>query len=102
MSPNQGGPAILAFDVPDDIITWQQMSIFHSARALAKTKKPELYAAAYRSCPGTADRRLEIWLVPMSIGKLLPTLPLWIGPDHAVPLHLEQAYRRACKSSRIK
>lgn len=91
-----------------DIVKLRLVNMHHElfrlltlAKGKTKLKKPELYAAAYRACPGSAERRLEYWLEPLSIGKALPTLPLWIGPDMSVPLNLEQAYRKACKSSRI-
>jgi hypothetical protein len=92
-----------------DVVNLRPANLHHDlfrllklAKGKAKPRRPELYAAAYRACPGSTDRRLEYCLEPLSIGKSLPTLPLWIGPDQAVPLDLEQAYRKACKSSRIR
>lgn len=60
-----------------------------------------LYAASYRSKPQKNECRLEYWVEPLAVGADLPTVPLWLGPDLCVPLNLDQAYRRACDSSRI-
>jgi hypothetical protein len=66
-----------------------------------KERGPELYAAAYRAQPAARKPRLEYWLEPLGVGEPLPTMPLWIGRDLVVPLDLEQAYQKACTSSRI-
>jgi hypothetical protein len=34
---------------------------------------------------------LEIWAEPLAVGAAIPTIPLWLGPDLAVPLELESA-----------
>ena len=60
-----------------------------------------LFAAAYRSVPTEDAHDLESWREPLSVGRPLPTLPLWIAPDLVLPLDLEQAYTRACHVSRI-
>ncbi len=60
-----------------------------------------LYAAAYRPSQAKDGVHLDYWMETLAIGSSLPTLPLWIGPDLCVPLPLDQAYSRACTSSRI-
>ena len=62
---------------------------------------PPLYAAACRWNPVGRSGRLETWMSVMEIGKPLPTLPLWLSPDLAVPLNLETSYEETCRVLRI-
>ncbi len=45
---------------------------------------------------------MEVWLESLAIGSTLPTLPLWISPDQAVPIDLEQTYLKSCELLRIR
>jgi hypothetical protein len=61
----------------------------------------ELYAAACRSVPPDEPGRLETWITPLTVGALLPTLPLWLEADLAVPLDLERSYETTFVELRI-
>jgi hypothetical protein len=66
---------------------------------------PAIYAVACRATktsvkPGT-PWQLETWFEPLRIGQPLPTLPLWLADDLAVPLDLEGSYEETCKVLRI-
>jgi len=61
-----------------------------------------LYAVAYRLKVQEEAQRLELWPEELRIGAMLPTLPLWIGEDEAVPLDLEASYVAACELLRIR
>lgn len=50
-----------------------------------------LFAASYRGVTEADRLRLEIWAEPLAAGAAIPTIPLWLGPDLAVPLELESA-----------
>ena len=39
---------------------------------------------------------LESVARPLVVGQPLPTLPLWLSEELAVPLDLEQSYEQAC------
>jgi hypothetical protein len=61
-----------------------------------------LYAVAYRVKRRDDDRhQLELWPHVLEIGRGLPTLPLWISEETAVPLDLEAAYRTAGEMLRL-
>ncbi len=66
---------------------------------------PATYAVACRATKTTvkpgAPWQLETWLGPMRVGQPLPTLPLWLADDLAVPLDLEGSYEETCKVLRI-
>ena len=64
-------------------------------------KSPTIYGA---TCRGTQKRQtwlFETWMYPFAIGRPLPTLPLWLGDDLAVPLELEASYEETCRALRI-
>jgi hypothetical protein len=63
--------------------------------------KPELYAVACRVAGASLGTQLELWPELLQIGSELPTLPLWIGPELAIPLDLEQSYTAACGTPRL-
>jgi hypothetical protein len=62
---------------------------------------PALYAVACRW--GRSENRglLETWMNPLAIGQPLPTLPLWLADDFAVPLELEPSYEETRRILRI-
>jgi hypothetical protein len=63
---------------------------------------PDLYAVSYRTFTSARKGRLQAWEEPLGLGKALPVVPLWIGPEQVVPLDLEASYRETCESLRIR
>ena len=66
---------------------------------------PPLYATACR-WKSTTDSprprsRLQTWAYPLAVGQPLPTLPLWLADNLAVPLELEASYEETCRTLRI-
>lgn len=57
-----------------------------------ETDAAQLYAAACRATPQTEPTRLETWITPLELDVPLPTLPLWLEDDLALPLNLERSY----------
>jgi hypothetical protein len=62
---------------------------------------PAIYAAACRWRPRGASRWLEVWNRPLSIGRPLPCLPLWLTDELAIRLDLETSYEQTCSDLRI-
>lgn len=62
-----------------------------------------LAVVSYRTAKPAADApvRLDAWPFPLAVGQELPTVPLWLAADLAVPLELEWSYRAACRSLRL-
>ena len=54
------------------------------------------YAASCRWRENGKRKMLEAWSHVLSLGKPLPTLPLWLSAELVVPLDLEQSYEQAC------
>ena len=43
----------------------------------------------------------ESWAHALEVGRSLPTMPLWLAADFAVPLELESTYEETCRVLRI-
>ncbi len=62
------------------------------------------YAATCRPVDRKGEGRgrlLESWSHPLTLGQPLPTLPLWLAEDLALPLDLEPSYEQTCRVLRI-
>ena len=59
------------------------------------------YAASLRFQKPAQRTRLQTWAYPLVIGQPLPTLPLWLADNFAVPLELEASYEETCRILRI-
>jgi Protein of unknown function (DUF4058) len=57
------------------------------------------HAAACRWAGGKGEEpsMVETWAHPLAVGRALPTLPLWLDEDLAVPLDLEESYEETCR-----
>lgn len=62
----------------------------------AAAVQTDLYAVSYRTAGVGTKLRLEAWPFALAVGAPLPTLPLWLSPVLAVPVHLEASYAAAC------
>jgi hypothetical protein len=60
-----------------------------------------VYRATRTTSADGPGLRLDVSPFPVGIGQELPTVPLWLDRDLAVPLELEITYRKACESLRI-
>ena len=62
---------------------------------------PLLHAASCRWSRRDDTWLLETWAHPLTLGRPLPTLPLWLAEDLALPLELEPSYEETCRVLRI-
>jgi hypothetical protein len=62
---------------------------------------PSLYAVACRPRRKGDGWLLESWARALTVGRPLPTLPLWLAEDLAMPLDLEESYEETCRILRI-
>jgi hypothetical protein len=60
-----------------------------------------LYAVAYRTTQSDGAAQLEIWQENLTIGGLLPTLPLCLKGGLYLPIELERTYQHTCDRQRI-
>jgi hypothetical protein len=57
---------------------------------------PPLYTAACRLSRRANEWLLETWPQSLGLGQPLPTVPLWLADNLAVPLELEESYEQSC------
>jgi hypothetical protein len=57
---------------------------------------PPLYVTACRLTKRADEWLLESWAMPLELGRPLPTVPLWLADNLAVPLELEESYEQSC------
>jgi hypothetical protein len=62
---------------------------------------PSLYTAACRWARRDEAWHFESWAYTLALGQPLPTLPLWLTEDFAVPLDLEASYEETCRGLRL-
>ena len=86
-----------------DLVTVKRFNLYvelltaigHSDPTMSNSP-PDLYAASCRWTREGKQTLLQAWSHGLTLGQPLPTLPLWLAPDLAVPLNLEQSYEQAC------
>jgi hypothetical protein len=91
-----------------DLVTTRQFNLYGDLLDLIgradpslAPEAPPLYAVVCRWRRGTDSWRLETWAHALAVGQALPTLPLWLADNLAVPLELEASYEEACRILRI-
>jgi len=78
------------------------LATFGEADPTFLSDPPAMYAATCRRRYAGQSWRLESWAYPLSIGAPLPTLPLWLNNEIAVPLELDATYEETCRVLRIR
>lgn len=91
-----------------DLVTARQFNLYSDLLALIGHADPSLahddpplYGAVCRLRREDDRSRLETWAHAFTIGRPLPTLPLWLTDDLAVPLELEASYEQTCRVLRL-
>lgn len=91
-----------------DIVTSRRFNLYRQlleligqADAAPASEASDLYAAACRVTKRSDAWLLEIWSHALLLGQPLPTLPLWLADNLAVPLELEPSYEETCRILRI-
>jgi hypothetical protein len=91
-----------------DLVTTRQFNLYGDLlEQIGETdpvlapEPPPLYATACRWIRRDEAWHFETWTHPLALGQPLPTLPLWLADDLAVPLELEASYEEACRILRL-
>jgi hypothetical protein len=92
-----------------DLVTTRHVNLYSQLLDLLRHSDPapgtapeDLYAVACRATRQDNAWCLETWLHALPLGEPLPTLPLWLADDLAVPLELESSYELTCQALRIR
>ena len=91
-----------------DLVTTRHFNLYHEllewidqTDPALGTEPPDLYAVACRATRRQRTWSLDTWLHPLTLGAPLPTLPLWLAPEFAIPLDLEPSYEETCRVLRL-
>ena len=91
-----------------DLVTTRNFNLYHELLELIGQtdpslghEPPPLYAVACRGTKKGNSGLLETWAQVITLGQPLPTLPLWLADNLAVPLELEESYEQTCRVLRI-
>ena len=84
------------FNLYGELLEWVGHGGLTTARAAA-----DLCRGLPMEARGGLPALLETWAHPLAVGQPLPTLPLWLADDLAVPLELEASYEETCRILRI-
>ncbi len=91
-----------------DLVTTRTFNLYQDLLALAGhadsalgSEPPPVYAVACRGTKQGEGWLLETWFHGLALGQPLPTLPLWLADNLAVPLELEETYEETCRVLRI-
>jgi hypothetical protein len=92
-----------------DVVTSRSANLHEEILTLldVKSRRPAwksptgLYAVAYRPVTVRKKPRVEVWPNVLSLGEVLPVMPLWLALDLCVPVRLEESYLNTCRSLRI-
>ena len=88
-----------------DVVTERSCDFHRDLLARLGTEVPEsdsLAASAYRPVEREGKTALDVWYEPLSIGRPLPTLPLWLRGGYCLPVELEATYERTCSEQRLR
>jgi hypothetical protein len=91
-----------------DLVTTRNFNLYGDLLELLDRSDPSLepeplplYIVACRGTKRDDAWHLETWMHALTLGQALPTLPLWLADNFAVPLELEACYEETCRVLRI-
>jgi hypothetical protein len=77
------------------------LHIMETADTLALPPESHLYAVAYQPLRRDQRDEFDVWRSPLTLGQPLPTLPLGLRADLAIPVNLDSTYAEACQRKRL-
>jgi hypothetical protein len=85
-----------------DIVTNRHANLFTELMEYLEIPEPagrlpgHLYGCSLLPQGVNGHAKVKVWPEVLEVGRLLPTLPLWLRDDLAVPLELESTYEETC------
>ncbi len=77
------------------------MQLVRLTETVPLPEEADLYAVAYRVTKENERWQLDTWNERLAVGAHLPTTPLWLASNLAVPVELETSYEETCQVLRI-
>jgi hypothetical protein len=92
-----------------DVVTTSDFNLYaellnfmESADPALGNEPPPIYAVTLHMRYEGRRRPMDNWYHPLTVGQPLPTLPVWLKPDWAISLDLEESYEETCRTLRIR
>jgi hypothetical protein len=77
------------------------LELMNGGDSLRLAAESYLYAVAYQPLRRGKDDVIDVWRSPLALGQALPTLPLGLRADLAIPVDFEETYAEACLHKRL-
>jgi hypothetical protein len=77
------------------------LRVMEVADTLQLPPETSLYAVAYRPLRRSQGDEIDVWRSSLSLGGVLPTLPLGLRADLVIPVDFEATYAEACLRKRL-
>ena len=90
-----------------DIVTNRRANLHNELIALLDHPREFLladwpqYAVSYQPLLSGDNAEIRVWSDALSVGQLLPALPLALDKGQSVPLDLEETYEQTCGRMRL-
>lgn len=86
-----------------DIVTTHAPNLYTELLDFLDSSDPRfgsesLYSTACRMTKQAGKWRLDAWAYSLGLNERLPTMPLWLADDLAIPLDLEASYEESCRA----
>ncbi len=90
-----------------DVVTTRHADMHTEVLAMLEADTGEggpdgLAAMSYRAIGREQEGQLQAWSFALGVGQPLPTVPLWLNGELAIPLDLEASHTAACIDLRIR
>jgi hypothetical protein len=100
----QQGIGLVVVDIVTDRLTNlhnELIRLVEQPSGFEMSGEPALYAVAYRPGRREAGDQIDMWPVPLAVGRALPVMPLALRGVATVPVDLEATYTTTCQDSRM-
>lgn len=77
------------------------LELIGGAEASPPGEATPIYAATCRPTRKAAAWLIETWVEPLTVGRPLATLPLWLADNLVIPVDLESSYEETCRILRL-
>lgn len=97
------GAGVIVVDIVTRPVADLHADIHRRLQPEATIPKSAIYSASYHHVGKRFhDPDFEIWHVALTIGSLLPTMPLYLNDGPLMPVDLQTTYEQALKAVRIE
>jgi len=102
----QEGAALIVIDIVTNrtgYLPQDTIDLLTAAASVPLPKVDTLYGFACRTLAARGKPAgLEVWCETLSLGKPLPTMPLWLAADRVIGVPFDDSYSETCKTLRIR